>query len=66
MSKNTSKRYGGAFVLTVILATVLRVSHLHRFDEKGFIGPDSARVIRQVNCSKLKNSLINLPILWKE
>ena len=39
--------YGGVLLLTVILATLLRLSPLHRFDEKGFIGPDSARIIRQ-------------------
>ena len=31
--------YGGLLLLSVILATVLRVSHLHRFDENDFIGP---------------------------
>lgn len=45
MSRNTSITYGGVLLLTVILATVLRLSHLHRFVEKGFIGPDSARIV---------------------
>ena len=47
MGKNTSITYGGIFLLSVILATVLRVSHLHQFDENDFVGPDSARIIRQ-------------------
>lgn len=45
MSRNTSITYGGVLLLTVILATVRRLSHLHRFVEKGFIGPDSARIV---------------------
>ena len=47
MNKTTSIMYGGLLLLSMILATVLRVSHFHRFDENDFIGPDSARIIRQ-------------------